>query len=402
MILFNQRNSSKRILFISEFFSPSTSATAQIAEDLARACYERFGVFDVLTASHGCSCEKYFIHRFSFLSRHSTSIFSKALSGVFFLTSCLIWSILNRNKYDTILIFSNPPFAGLVGVLLRLLLGKRFIFILQDLFPRSAYLTGVLPSRGPLVMFWRLLISLTISHSKATVVLSESMRKRAILEYSLSPASRQKLCVIPNWSVQEPKNLRKEESSLFHAWGLENFFVVQYSGNIGRMHEFLTVLEAARLTTHLPIKYLFIGTGPKRDHLVSYIKKFNLHNVVLHPFQDRTMLHQTLALSDISLVTLIPGAEDTVAPSKVYGILASARPLLLIASSSCELSKFITRSNAGIVIEPGDVQMLVTQLTALLCEPHRLSELSLSSSLLSQTSPAKKASTDKYCDLLAD
>lgn len=351
-----------RLLILSEYFEPSASATAQIATDLATDLTKLSFDVTVLTSTAGTSRNDFEIVRLNNHSRHSSLVYIKALSGILFLLKSLAWAILHRSRYDKVLIFSNPPFAGVVGLLLKLLFRKTYLFVLQDLFPRSASLTGILPSKGPIVSFWRLVISLIVSNSKATVVLSESMRKRAISEYLCTS----KFTVIPNWSVFSPHPIAKSDVPLTSQWQLNDSLVVQYSGNFGRLHDFMTVLEAARLTQEYPIKYLFIGDGPKQPYLDAYISNYKMTNVILKPFQPRSRLIESLAVADISLVTLIPGAYDTVAPCKFYGILASARPVLFVGNPQSEIAQFIASNHCGFGLDIGDVHGLVTCLLRLL------------------------------------
>jgi len=351
-----------RLLILSEYFEPSTTATAQLSTDLAIAFANLSFEVIVLTSTAGSSHSNLEVVRLNKTATSSLLISLKAISGILFLLKSFLWSLRNCYRYDQVFIYSNPPFAGVVGLLLTFFCRKPYVFVLQDLFPRSASLTGILPSKGPILSLWKLLISLVIANSRSTVVLSESMRSRATSEYMCSS----KYEVIPNWSVQPPHQINKRAATLTYEWELDNSLVVQYSGNFGRLHDIITVLEAARLTQHYPIKYLFIGDGAKRAYLDKYTQSFEMSNVILKPFQPRSSLMESLAVADLSLVTLIPGATDTVAPSKLYGILASGRPVLFVGNSNSEIAQFISTNRCGFVFDIGDVEGLVSCLLELL------------------------------------
>lgn len=387
-----------RVLIISEYFEPSASATAQIATDLATDLANLSFEVIVLTSTAGTTRTDFQITRLSKASRRSSFIYIKALSGILFLFKSLIWAIRYRSRYDQVLIFSNPPFAGVVGLFLKLLFSKTYLFILQDLFPRSASLTGILPSKGPIVLLWKLIISSIISNSKTTVVLSESMRNRAISEY-MCPS---KLTVIPNWSVISPHKTAKSDVPLTAEWHLNNSLVVQYSGNFGRLHDFMTVLEAARLTQEYPIKYLFVGDGAKQPYLEAYTKNYQLTNVILKPFQPRSRLIESLAVADISLVTLTPGAYDTVAPSKFYGILASAKPVLFVGNQNSELAQFISSNHCGFVLDIGDVDGLVSCILRLLSNKELLLNASQSAYNAYTNNFGLRKSSILYANLLTN
>ena len=76
-------------------------------------------------------------------------------------------------------------------------------------------------------------------------------------------------------------------------------------------------------------------------------------------------------LCDLAAIGLIPGAEDTVAPSKFYGILASGRGVLLVAQRRCDLAQLVRSAGCGLVVEPGEVAELAQQLRELAADPGR-------------------------------
>ena len=348
------RDGQKELIILTEHFAPSTGATAQLVSDLADDLH-RMGVpLRVLTSRPGPFYTSYPVLCFSRPNILGTGILTKIVSGVFFSFGALLWLIANIQCNQTIFIVSNPPFVGLIGVLVSLLRGNRYSFLYQDIFPRSASLTGILPAQGPFLYLWRALLRTVLKRSNLTIVLSESMRRRCILEYGTDIP----LASVCNWAVHSPQSKSKKESSLASTWGIEDIFTLQYSGNFGRLHEILTILEAARLLQDQPVKFLFVGGGAKSEQIQRYCDKYALQNVVLKPYQPRNLLPDSLAACDMSIVSMIPGAEDTVAPSKFYGIIASSRPVILISSQDSELASEVLTSRTGIVVPHGDVTLL--------------------------------------------
>ena len=120
---------------------------------------------------------------------------------------------------------------------------------------------------------------------------------------------------------------------------------------------------------------MFIGDGSKRVQILAYSRKYNLKNVTIYDYQPRALLSDSLSATDVSVVSLIPGAEDTVAPSKLYGILASSRPVILISNSSSEIASLINKYNAGFVCCPGDVLELAQTIASLSRDPKLLADM---------------------------
>ncbi|MFN9644002.1 MAG: glycosyltransferase family 4 protein [Cyanobacteriota bacterium] len=364
-------SSGRELLILSEHFAPSTGATAQLITDLARGLVARGHCCRVLTATPGgAEGEGLTVVRLGpgeGGSRAPLGVLAKALHGLLFVCGGFGWCLLHGRRGQRLLIVSNPPFVGLLGPLLRCLRGMDYVFLFQDLFPRSAALTGVLPASGPITAAWRELMGWVCRRSLATVVLSDAMASRWRQDVRCSLPLR----VIHNWAVERALDLPKADNPLAREWGLSEAFTVQYSGNFGRLHELLTLLEAARLLKEEPIRFLFIGTGAKQAQITAYQRAFALDHVLVKPLQPRERLPLSLGVCDLAAIGLIPGAEDTVAPSKFYGILASGRGVLLVAQRRCDLAQLVLQEGCGLVVEPGEVAELADQLRLLARDPAR-------------------------------
>ncbi len=359
--------SRRELLIVSEHFAPSTGATAQLITDLARGLVARGHRCRVLTAtageaeSDGLAVVRLGLRR----GQGSPGVLDKALRGLVFVVGGLGWCLLHGRRGQRVLIVSNPPFVGLLGPLLRRLRGMDYVFLFQDLFPRSAALTGVLPASGPITAAWRGLMGWVCRRSHATVVLSEAMAHR----WRQDVRQPLPLRVIHNWAVERALDTPKALNPLARDWGVSDTFTVQYSGNFGRLHELLTLLEAARLLRGEAIRFLFIGEGAKQGQITAYREAFGLDHVIIKPHQPRERLHLSLGVCDLAAIGLIPGAEDTVAPSKFYGILASGRGVLLVAQRRCDLAQLVRKEGCGLVVEPGEVEELTHQLRQLAADP---------------------------------
>ena len=131
------------------------------------------------------------------------SVTGKTLAGLRFLCSCFLWcSRAHRN--DLVFIVSNPPFIGLIGPLLRIVRRLQYLFLFQDLFPRSAVLSGVLPAQGFSTQIWSALMQRICRHSAATVVLNQAMAQRL----QQDSRNRLPLTVIHNWAIEQARHPR--------------------------------------------------------------------------------------------------------------------------------------------------------------------------------------------------
>ena len=296
------------------------------------------------------------------------SVSGKALAGLSFFLACIAWSWRNSREIDITLIASNPPFIGLVGPIISIRKKLPYVFLFQDLFPDSAVLSGVLKPKGVVTRFWKKAMQWVCRNSAATVVLNQAMAKKLQQDSS----QQLPLKVIHNWAIEQGSAVPRATNPFAIENGFAGRFTIQYSGNFGRLHDIKTLIAAAaQLQSSPTIQFLFIGGGAKQQE----IQKAALNNVLLLPYQPRPRLPETLAACDLACISLIPGAETTLAPCKLYGILASGRGLVLISGPNCDLAELVQREKIGIVVAPGESELLAKQLQYLSQEPEEVAAM---------------------------
>ena len=387
----------QHLVVVTEHFSPSSTATAQLIADLVDQLAREYSI-TVLTStvSESTDSNSFYVVRFPSPVKSSTNVLSKTLAGLSFLYSATRWLLLFSRSNSKLLIVSNPPFIGAIGLFARLFKSSKYVYLLQDLFPRSAVLTGLLPARGPITYLWQLFMSLVLTASTRVIVLNSLMTRRCIQDFSLPDS---KVISIDNWAVEHASLLPKSANPLARQWNTYNTFTVQYSGNFGRLHDILTILEASRLLCDKPIKFTFIGNGAKRCQISMYKELFNLDNVTLYPYQSRSNLTYSLGACDISIISMIPGSEDTVAPSKFYGIIASGKPVLLIGNPNSDIAQLILKHKCGIVSATGDPVGLTRSILDLQTNPEMLYAYGMNALKLYQQHYGILSSSKKYSQL---
>jgi glycosyltransferase involved in cell wall biosynthesis len=163
--------------------------------------------------------------------------------------------------------------------------------------------------------------------------------------------------IIPNWVDDKAIHpVESEANPLRQKWGLANKFVVGYSGNLGRVHEFETVVAAAeRFRGRHDLCFLFIGSGFQHARLKEELRRRALDKLAIFmPFQDQSELANSLSAPDVHWVSLRPEFEGLIVPSKFYGIAAAGRGVIAIADADGEIARLVNRYKCGAVIRPGD------------------------------------------------
>jgi glycosyltransferase involved in cell wall biosynthesis len=238
--------------------------------------------------------------------------------------------------------------------------------------------------------------SLRASHSN--VVISARMRDHFIA--CGIPAA--KLCVIENWADADCIKPKSSNASVLRKeLGLTDRFVVCYSGNLGRAHEFDTLLDAAdALKLDQSFVFLIIGGGARMPALKRAVAERELENFCFLPYQPRHALEDSLAAADVHLVSLRPALEGLVSPSKLYGVLAAGRPLIFVGDSDGEVGRVVGNAQCGISVPVGDSSGLVTSLKLLRTAGDARLEMGVRARALACEKYTLERATHRWIDVL--
>lgn len=359
-------------IFVNRFFHPDISATSQILSDLAFYLAEQGHDVHVV-----CSRQLYQDPKARLMRRESVrgvtvhriwstrfgryNLFGRMLDTVTFLAAALAWLLFRATRTDLVIAKTDPPMLGVVVSAAKLVRRFRLVNWLQDLFPEIAEVMAQgRAKRAILAPFWWLLRvarNFSLRHANMNIAIGEGMATR-LEAMGVAPAQ---ITIAYNWSPGETVvPVDKATNPLLAEWGLQGKFVVMYSGNMGRVHEFNTLLSAAAALKHdTTISFLFVGDGPTRPWLATQVSLHHLPNVAFFPYQDSSSLARSLSAADIHIVSLRSEMDGLVVPSKLYGILAAARPAIFIGSATHPIGTLLEDSNAGKRIIAGDSQALV-------------------------------------------
>ena len=364
----------QQITILTQYFHPSLGATSQLMTDLAKGLSHLGYSLNIFTGTQAEqttpeSFNQININRAFSPIKSSTSIFSKISSSLFFLLGAFIYIIFQQPAKTPILIASNPPYAGILGICLRILKGGEYYFLLQDIFPESAVMSGIMQSNSILFKIFNKLIYLTCKYSKNTIVLSSSMQGFLEKKY---PDLKAKIQVIENWAIEDIPPCDKQKNDFAKQHNIDKVFTILYSGNLGRLHDIEAIAETAILLQDKPIKFVFIGHGAKINLLEEAIEKHHLQNILLLPYQPRELLPLSLTACDLSLVSLIRGAESIVAPSKLNGILSAGKGILCISSPNSYIDQLLKTNNCGINTPPNKPEHLAKLILELSEQPEKV------------------------------
>jgi colanic acid biosynthesis glycosyl transferase WcaI len=302
---------------------------------------------------------------------------------------------------DVLVAKTDPPLLCVAAMQAAKRRNLHLVNWLQDLYPEIAVKLSVPLVRGPAGRRLFQLRDSALQAAAVNVVVGESMaeiiRKRGI------PPER--IRIIPNWcDDEEIRPVAPLDNPLRREWGLCNRFVVGYSGNLGRGHEFDTILSAAeRLRGDRLLCFLFIGGGKRFDELAGRVRELELDYLFcFRPYQERRMLKLSLGVPDIHLISLKPELEGLIVPSKLYGIAAAERPIIAIAAPEGEIAGIVRRHDCGIVIKPGDGKLLADALSRLRADPGRLAEMGRRARAMLNAHFTRRLALERWRDLIEE
>jgi glycosyltransferase involved in cell wall biosynthesis len=278
--------------------------------------------------------------------------------GFYISASIRLWQLCHAG--DTVIAKTDPPLISVPAAWIARKKGARLVNWLQDLFPEVAIALGVRGFAGHMGRWLRWTRNWSLHQAEMNVAIGELMATRLLAQ----GIPGDKLVVIPNWADGAAiRPVLPEQNSLRREWGLDGKFVVGYSGNLGRAHEFDTIMGAAEtLKDHPHIVFLFIGGGKHWEAVRRETEGRGLENVRFHPYQSRKQLHLSLGAADVHLVVLRPEFEGLVVPSKIYGCMAAGRPVIFIGDPEGELSRLINAHQFGVSCPTGDYRRLAASI----------------------------------------
>lgn len=359
----------QKIIFVNRFFYPDHSATSQLLTDLvvnldfpekeihivtSRMKYDAESAvlpsFEVWKNAH--------VHR-CWSTRFGRSVLvGRAVDYLTFYISSFITLLLLTAKNDVVVAKTDPPLISVICAIAVKLKKAVLINWIQDLFPEVAKELGIRLFTGYIFKITKFVRNWSLKVAQFNIVLGEIMAERIDKEIN-RPCST---IIIPNWVIgREMKPFPRNNNSLRQDWTLGDKFVIGYSGNLGRAHDYKTILNAAmELKYNKDIIFIFIGGGAGYDILKRESDKLNLSNVLFKPYQTSNLLSLSLSVPDVHLISLEPALEGLIVPSKFYGILSVGRTMIFLGDSDGEIARELKKGECGNVVMMGDHKNLAS------------------------------------------
>ena len=377
----------KKLLIFAHYYAPDTASTGQILKDQAEGMLDEFDVTVIcVVPSYGGTIEdKYKTQKYYFEELNGVKIirvrvpeFTKAnkVSRVKNIISYFFGALgaaMKAGKQDYVFTISQPPIlGGLLGVLGKWMKHAKMIYCIQDFNPEQVMAVNY--SSNKLILNAMMFADkFSCRHSDLVITVCSDLvdtLKNRFKGYKIP-----KYAMINNWIDEKevyplPQN-HERVVAFKKQYDLDDKFVIMYSGNIGLYYDLeklMKVMKQFRKGYTLKgvyepgpvtadgreVVFAFVGAGSVLDKLVLYTKEHHFENVIFIPYQDKEDLIYSLNAGDVHWCVNAKGIKGVSCPSKAYGIMSVAKPIIGVLEEGTEIRGLIEECNCGKCCEPGD------------------------------------------------
>lgn len=383
------------ILIYAHYYHPDVASTGQILKELAEGLLEKFRVtvLCVVPSYTGKIDEAYTTQKYYFeelngvriirvrvppFDKTSRSSRVKNIVAYFFRA---MWATLKVPDVDYVYSISQPPvLGGLLGCYGKIFRRARYIYNIQDFNPEQIIATGY--SKNQLILSLMAgLDKMSCRMADKVIIVGRDMihtlEKRFTKKNGTVSKSMPKYAFINNWIDEKeiyPLPMSHPKVDSFRkAYGLDGKYVIMYSGNLGLYYDLENILpqlakfpKGTMTADGRGVVFAFVGDGSIKKQLVELKEQLQMENVVFIPYQDKADLIYSLNAADVHWCVSAKGIKGVSVPSKLYGAIATARPILAVLEEGAEARLIVEETQCGLLSTPCDYDAMLANLQALL------------------------------------
>ena len=377
----------KKTLIFAHYYAPDTASTGQILKDQAEGMLPEFDVtvICVVPSYGGTVTPEYKTQKYYFEEMNGVKIirvrvpeFTKAnkVSRVKNIVAYFFGALgaaRKAGKQDYVFTISQPPIlGGLLGIFGKWMKHAKMIYCIQDFNPEQIMAVNYISNK--LILKTMMFVDkFSCKHSDLVITVGRDLVET--LKNRFHRCNVPKYAMINNWiDEKEVYPLPRDHEGVVafrKLYGLENKFVVMYSGNIGLYYDLEKLIkvlkqfrkgytqngmyeEGPKTTDGKEVVFVFVGAGSMLDKLVLYTRKHHFENIIFIPYQSKENLIYSLNSGDVHWCVNAKGIKGVSCPSKAYGILSVARPIIGVLEKGTEIRGLIEECKCGKCCDPGD------------------------------------------------
>lgn len=276
----------------------------------------------------------------------------RILGFIYWHLASFILGIFERNV-DIILSPSPPLTIGFINIILGYLKSAKVIYNIQEIYPDLLIESKGLRSKI-IISILKWLERFVYNHSAKVTTIDQIFYNKVFPRFK----DKSKLHIIPNFVdtfIYRPLN--EEEININREYfPKEDSLKIMYAGNIGHAQDWETLVNVAFHLKEENIDFFIIGEGVMKDYLEKSIIKHNLSNIHVIPYQPRESMPSLLAYSDLQFIFMSPLTEDHGFPSKIYTIMACAKPILVCSGENTPIINFLKDKNCAFLVNESNLK----------------------------------------------
>jgi glycosyltransferase involved in cell wall biosynthesis len=370
-----ERIRKKRVLIHSIVFSPDSVSTAYLYNDIALGLKgSGYEVIVLTTTPHynliqssldkqplkkkllGLYCESDFngIRVIHVPLKKYKNTLVRIFSFIYWHFFSLILGLTIKN-IDFILSPSPPLSIGWISIMIAKKNKAKFIYNVQEIYPDLLIKNGSLKSKI-IIRALKWLEKFVYNNASYVITIDKKFYEQIVGRF----VNKEKLSIVPNFVDTELYHPVDYEVVLPMPFARDNNKVrLLYAGNIGFYQDWEPVLFAAKKLINSNIEFWIIGEGVKKDYLIKEVEVHNLSNIKIMPYQDREIMPLINSFADIHFISINKDMEHEGFPSKVYTIMACAKPMIVITGKYTPLYNFLVNLNCSVLISDNRNQRFV-------------------------------------------
>ncbi|MFT6053841.1 MAG: glycosyltransferase involved in cell wall biosynthesis [Roseivirga sp.] len=266
-------------------------------------------------------------------------------------------------SFDLAYLTSTPLTIGLIGLWIKKVKKKPYIFEVRDLWPTAPIEIGAIKGKLLKQLLYKLEAKIYQNADKI-IALSPGMR-----DWIKSVVPEKDVFMIPNMADCEFFSKEVKDPKLTKFYHADKPFTITYLGSIGRTNHLEYFLDIAEKSMNLGlnINFKIVGEGSRSAHLkmLSYLKK--LKNVEFYSHQNKEGVRRILNITDATYVCFadIP-VLGTNSPNKMFDSLAAGK--LTIVNSTGWTKDLVEGYQCGFYANPQKPDEFITKIKPFLEE----------------------------------
>lgn len=409
----------KKILIHSIAFSPDGVSTAYLYNDIAIKFKEcGFEVSVITTTPHYNVVESELLkqplkkkaiglyYESNFKGIKVKHVYQKKYNNTFLrLLGFVYWHIvsfflgLTEKNVDVILSPSPPLSIGFINIFIGMLKRAKVVYNVQEIYPDLLIKEGGLKSKA-IIYLLKWLEKFVYNQSDAVTTIDPIFYNTILSRFK----DKNKLQIIPNFVDTDIYKPQKEEDVNldFSLFPKVESLKLMYAGNIGHAQDWTPLIDLAVELKNDAVEFFIIGEGVMKEYLEKEKNIKNLEKLHLIPYQSRELMPSLLSYSDLQFIFMSPHTEGHGFPSKVYTIMACAKPIMVCSGENTPIVNFLKDKECAYLITESSKEKKVFEMAFILrnCKKENLLAMGQNGYENIALDYSKQRVTSQYVDLV--